>query len=600
MSSSDSETDDVRTPTVPTEATERRRNSSLVEGQSEVSTTPPDARDNNRKELQKADRFVHKQRNDKTDKHSNKTGPGPSNCVIPDTNNKVRSSRSMELLPTMSLTQSSIDTDSETFEPPKNNQLRSGGPMSPLNGSCPALSRNLTVFDADSASEQRNLSNAYQKSQQQDINRSRNNVSKYVTRDSEHGVHSSVPNLSNTEVVRNDASNDNNKDNRGRDESQGEGQHVMVVYDGPQITTPSPKHSPFRTNAYLLSSSLGDQEYGTDRNMNNQSSSYRGNTSSHGDIHSPIGKQKQENHQSHEIETNQNQRKPRSQQSHQPEAADNTVSSHGNRAHPSSHGDRTQPNLNDRSQPRPVDRRLAHLPIINQMRNRGDNTRVLQSGHTDSSGGRKNMSATENQKHSKPNYAGHDRSDRHRSEQTDHPRNERPRSEQTDQSRDDRNLGRSEQTDHHNHISGQNPSVHAGHDRNRSRPGYDGHHGNQRNISMPDENGRHSNNRHSSRPDQSQYHGTQNVGSNQRRARESVNDRHGDNDHIHSPISNSPTHRGRSTGDADRSVPGGIPGVAMATTTTHGAVNVAQDPTLEEGGGYLNLYRMGEEDDIYV
>ena len=574
VSSSDSETDDVRTPTLP-EARERRRNSSVVEGQSEISTAPPETLDNNRKELQKADRFVHKKRSDKTDnKHSNKTGPGPSNCVIPDSNNKVRSSRSMELLPTMSLTHSSIDTDSETAEPLKNNQLRTGGPLSPLNGSCPALSRNLTVFDVDSASEQPNPTNTYHTTQQQDLNRSRNDVSKYETKGSEQCYNGPKPNLRNTEVVKNGASNDVSKNSEGQD--------VMVVYDGPQVKTPSPIQSPSRTNAYLLSGSLGDRETRTDRNLNNQSSSYHGNSGSQDDIHSPTRKQNQENHQSRRNDTDQNQRKPRNQP-HQ--SREDNTSSHG-----------------ERSQPRPVDRRLAHLPILNQMRSKGDNTRALQSENRDRLGGRNNNSETESQKHSNPNQSGHHRNDRHRSEQTDHPRHERPRQDHTGQPRYDRNPSRSDQTDLHNRASGPNPSHHAGHDRNRSRPGYDGRHSNQRNISRPDETGHYRNDRHISRPDQSQYHGNQNVDSHQRQAHESENVRHGDNDPIQGgPSSNSPSHRGVSNEGSDRTVQAGLPPAAMAIGNNDGAVNTTQDPGSGDSVGYLNLYRMGEEeDDIYV
>ena len=581
VSSSDSETDDVETPTSP--ETRNRNMNSVVEGQSDISTAPPDTHDRNRKELQKADRLVHKQRSDKTgDKHSNKTGPGPSNCVIPDTNNKVRSSRSMELLPSMSLTYSSIDTDSETAEPLKGNRLRTGGPQSPLNGSCPALSRNLTIFGEESASAQPNPTNTYHPQLQQEQNRSRNDISKYETRHEEQGYNGPKINSRNTEVVNRDSKNNAPNDN---EQSEGQGQNVMVVYDGPHVAVSSPNQSPSRTNAYLLSSSLGTGETGAGRNLDNQSSSYHGNSGNQVDAYRPTRKQCQETDQRHRKDTVQNQRKQKNQLHHQKED-NNTKRSDG-------------------SNSRPVDRRLAHLPIINQMRKTAENSSALQNENRDRDGGRINDRP-------RPEHYGYHGNVRH---------------VPGPNLRNERNIPRADQTDHRSNISRPNSSDHAGHDRNRSRPEYDGRHvnernvsrpdgsarrsrpgegctshpGNESNISRPDETGHYRNDRHSSRPNQIHYHGNKSLGSGQAQASESETVSQRDGDRIQCLSSDSPSHRGQSNEESNRCFPGGFPPAAMATGHLDGAVDEAQNLDSEESVGYLNLYRVGgEADDIYV
>lgn len=543
VSSSESETDE----TEPSQNTQNRNstNTSPLAGGSTVSTTSPKPSSDKRvnKETQKEDRRNNSEMKYKhTDKNSQKEGPNSYNCVIPDSN-KVRSSRSMELLPTLSLFGGSPDINEGSVQRPegqqvRNREVRIGGPQSAKNGSCPQLSGNLTVYRDEAPSYQTNSTSTSPQHQNEHRNRSEPaNRPRYLNeaQSATEGCDDlrSNPRI-NSEVVKRESKYMPVND----EESSRPSSDVMVVYDGPSVKFSSPNQSPSRAPAYLIANEVSDrghhdmigQNHGNGESC--KSSGYHGNK----------GNQDFSGHQGHSP----------SRKNNQP------YDDHSDPNHKNTGSQRKDPNQESRrnrgndGQNVLGDRRLAHLPIINQIRRNVGHSRALQNNDRSRQG--------DVNKHSS---------------ETDHHGNERdiPNQSETDHRGNDR------------HASGQSQTGRYGNDRHNPREEQTGRYGNDSHVSSHGQTDRHGNNRSVSRPDQTYI---------------------------------SPTHRGYSNEAPNNSTPRRygsdneeVPVVAMASgqvidgairdrqnTTENHDPNSQDDP---ESTGYLNLYRMGgEDDDIYV
>ena len=628
-----------------TETSQNRQNrngtdTSLLAGGSDLSTLP-NSNSNKRvvKDTQKEDRSVNREIKLKnSDKTNQKDGPNTYNCVVPDSN-KVRSSRSMELLPTLSLFGGSLDSNEDSVQKPEGEQVRArevriGGPQSLKNGSCPQLSGNLTVYRDEPPTYQTNSSSAYP-TQHRNDHRSRTeqaNLSR-VLDEAQRGCDDRSKSRNSDEVV--------NRENRympvSSEETNKSANDVMVVYDGPNITNPSPTQSPTRTSANLKGNegSQSDCHGRSDRYQrdleNSKSRGHHGNTENQG-----FG-----GHRG---------RSP-SKTSSQPH------SGHADQKHKKTGNQRRDPgqesshSRENNLQNAPIDRRLAHLPIINQIRKTVGQSRALQSSDR-SRGMSVNTGSSEIDRHGNdrdvpyegqtdhygnnrvvpPDQTGHRKIDGHGSSdgQTDRRKNDRhsPRRGQAVHHGNDRHVPRDSQSDRHGndrHVPRDSQSDHHGNDRHVPRDGQSGRHGNDRHVPRDCQSDRHGNDRHVPRDSQSDHYGNErHVPSdgqsgrhgNDRHARsEGHSDRHGNDTHRSNLDSTtvsrpdqtniSPTHRGysdRKYGSENEAVPV----VAIASgQTNNGAIKGGQDNEdnhdPNSDSGYLNLYRIGgEDDDIYV
>ena len=176
VSSSESESEE---PGVLNDQQNRNRGDSITAGGSEVSSGSPKT---NNKRIAKGPNTVDTQNSELSSKHSDKTsqksGPSTYNFVIPDSN-KVGSSRSMEVLPTLTLAGASSDfnehTDRSEGRKSRPRELRTGGSTSPKNGSCPALTGSLSIHTEETDLQQLPSSNTYP-TQQQIEQRNKNNT----------------------------------------------------------------------------------------------------------------------------------------------------------------------------------------------------------------------------------------------------------------------------------------------------------------------------------------------------------------------------------------------------------------------------------------
>ena len=162
VSSSESESEE---PGVLNDQQDRNRGDSTTAGGTEVSSGSPKT---NNKRIGKGPNTVDTHNSELSNKHSDKTsqksGPSTYNFVIPDSN-KVGSSRSMEVLPTLTLAGASSDlnecTDRSEGCQSRPRELRTGGPTSPKNGSCPALTGSLSIHVEETDLQQLPSSNTY-------------------------------------------------------------------------------------------------------------------------------------------------------------------------------------------------------------------------------------------------------------------------------------------------------------------------------------------------------------------------------------------------------------------------------------------------------
>ena len=167
VSSSESESEEQG---VLNDQQNRNRGDSTTAGGSEVSSGSPKT---NNKRIAKGPNTVDTQNSELSNKHGDKTsqksGPSTYNFVIPDSN-KVGSSRSMEVLPTLTLAGASSDlnehTDRSEGRQSRPRELRTGCPTSPKNGSCPALTVSLSIHQEETDLQQLPSSNTYPTQQQ--------------------------------------------------------------------------------------------------------------------------------------------------------------------------------------------------------------------------------------------------------------------------------------------------------------------------------------------------------------------------------------------------------------------------------------------------
>ena len=167
VSSSESESEE---PGVLNDQQDRNRGDSTTAGGTDVSSGSPKT---NNKRIAKGPNTVDTHNSELSNKHSDKTsqksGPSTYNFVIPDSN-KVGSSRSMEVLPTLTLAGASSDlnerTDRSEGHQSRPRELRTGGPTSPKNGSCPALTGSLSIHQEETDLHQLPSSNTYPTQQQ--------------------------------------------------------------------------------------------------------------------------------------------------------------------------------------------------------------------------------------------------------------------------------------------------------------------------------------------------------------------------------------------------------------------------------------------------
>lgn len=586
VSSSESETEEGGFPQNP-EIRNQNIDPSAVAEHTSTSRAQPGSHEGNTKELRKADKYIHKGSSDKvSDKNSWKNRPGPSYCVIPDAN-KVRSSRSMELLPSMSLTNASTDIDKESPESSKSNQLRTGGPLSPLNGSCPSLSRNLTVYEDKSALAETNL-NAYHpqhwqkhknKREMSSIPKSAGQTASKVRGCEDPKVNSRIPEVVNSE------NQYVGQSNRERHRSQGD---VMVVYDGPAAAAPSSNRSPSRTPAYLLPDSLGNRENGGQ--FDNQSSGFHGNRESHVDTSYEGSSPSTHSDQKYKS-SDQNSRKNRYQQNQS--------------------GQDSNPKTGNNTNSGFRDQRLAHLPIIHQIRRNIENTRALQNNNSYTQNGSKRESkpGRDNKEYvNKPDQTG--RLETKSIASQDH----------TGHHRNDRHTVRAYHPDgdaYERQMTKQDQAGHPESETHNSRLSQAGLHGKKRHMSRPEETSNRRNDQ-PSRPDHSSQHRSFDPNQGQtmqghissHRNNQSANmsdhgfnSSHGENSRGYSNRVNSNAATVRLPADS-----GVLPPVAMvAGQAKDGAISVRENqcenpnPNPEDNAGYLNLYRMGgEDDDIFV
>ena len=162
VSSSESESEEAG---VLNDQQTRNRGDSTTAGGTEESSGSPKT---NNKRIAKGPNTVDTQNSELSNKHSDKTlqksGPSTYNFVIPDSN-KVGSSRSMEVLPTLTLAGASSDSneraDRSEGRQSRPKELRTGGPTSPKNGSCPVLTGSLSIHQEETDLQQLPSSNTY-------------------------------------------------------------------------------------------------------------------------------------------------------------------------------------------------------------------------------------------------------------------------------------------------------------------------------------------------------------------------------------------------------------------------------------------------------
>ena len=167
VSSSESESEE---PGVLNDQQDRNRGDSTTAGGSEVLSGSPKT---NNKRIAKGPNTVDTHNSELSNKHGDKTsqksGPSTYNFVIPDSN-KVGSSHSMEVLPTLTLAGASSDlnerTDRSEGHQSRPRELRTGGPTSPKNGSCPVLSGSLSIHTEETDLQSLPSSNTYPTQQQ--------------------------------------------------------------------------------------------------------------------------------------------------------------------------------------------------------------------------------------------------------------------------------------------------------------------------------------------------------------------------------------------------------------------------------------------------
>ena len=535
MSSSESEVDETE---VSSNQHSGNRNTSLTSLNTDRLSDSPNTNERIRKETKAKDSVKSETKSKYRDKISQKNGPSAHNFVIPDSN-KVGSSRSMEVLPTMSLAGASSDLHVERIKRSEDHhgrtsELRNGGPQSPKNGSCPALSGNLSIFKDETDRNQTYHTSTYPAQQHSEQSRNRSadrawHVDQAQSRTENYKDPRTKQKKTNEAVKRENCHIPENKDQSC--DSQNE---VMVVYDGPNMKCPDPNQSPSRMPAYLLSNDVSKRTHLNGKNQNHRSPEHNESPSYKGNGRNQDSSRKQENKYT---------------------SGNTDINSHGNTEN--QRKDNYKNTCGNNTYSAPGNRRLAHLPILNQTRRNTGQSRAS----TDSV---RNRQSEVN----KPTQTGRTETDKQVSRQN-----------LTGQQRSDR------------HVSGEHRSdnVPSEYRNDRHVPG---EHRNNRYV--PSE---HRNNRHVPGEHRNNRHVPGEHRNDRYVPRQEISDR-------------SPTHRGYETygnsGRENRTQEG--PVVAMNTDqSSDGALTNRQDVNDNNGAsspdseGYLNLYRMGgEDDDIYV
>lgn len=364
ISSSESETDETETSQSRNRTTTRTSTALLAGGSTTTSTNLSCDRRNNKESTSNDKRINTEMKDDYTDKSSHKEGDS-YNCVIPDSN-KVRSSRSMEVLPTLSLLGSPrCNGESEQRHEGhhgKTSNLRIGGPQSPKNGSCPHLSGSLTVYKEEFPSFQTSSSSTHLPQNQNQL-RDRSEPIKNLNdlesspfiADNTSSPMKDVESQSNTRSKNQAVTRENRYMPVNTEESGQSTGNVMVVYDGPSAAPLSTSQSPSRTPTYLIPYDVSQKDY-HDSTGHVPSSRYNRDG-------------KNQNYSSHQEQS-------RSRKNNQPH------SSHINPNHNNENQRKAVGQGSDlkHNEPQNVrnDRRLAHLPIINQIRRTVGHSRSRQ------------------------------------------------------------------------------------------------------------------------------------------------------------------------------------------------------------------------------